>query len=59
MKITDEAKKYIKSYFNEEINGIIIDINKFCCVFGEDIKIAFGKVDDNYFIVDELEPYTR
>lgn len=57
MKITEEAKKFIKSNYNEQINGIIININKSCCSIGEDIRIAFGYVDKDYFIVDDIRVF--
>ena len=47
MKITEKAKIYIKGLFNDEINGIIININKSCCSIGEDIRIAFGNIKKN------------
>ena len=57
MRITEEAKKFIKSNYNEEINGIIININKSCCSIGEDIRIAFDRVDKDYFIVDDIRVF--
>ena len=55
MRITEEAVKYFKSQFDDEVDGIIININKSCCVIGEDIKIAFGKIDKNYVIIDTIK----
>lgn len=57
MKITEDAKKYIESNFNNEIDGIIININNSCCVPGEDIRLAFGKIDKNYIIIDGIRIY--
>ena len=54
MIITEKAKLYIKGLFNSEINGIIININTSCCSIGEDIKIAFAKVDTPTDVVDGI-----
>lgn len=55
MKFTLNAINYIKSEYNDEINGIIININKSCCVIGEDIKIAFARLDNDYEIIDGIK----
>jgi len=54
MRFTESALKYIKSELNDEINGIIININKSCCSIGEDIRIAFGNIKDNYVVIDGI-----
>ena len=55
MRITTEAKEYFLSQFDDIVDGIIINVNKSCCVIGEDIKIAFAKIDDNYVIIDGIK----
>ena len=54
MKFTLNAINYIKSELNNEINGIIIHISKSCCSIGEDIRIAFGNIKDNYEVIDGI-----
>ncbi len=55
MRITEKAKIYIKGLFNDEINGIIININKSCCSIGEDIRIAFGNVKNETEVIDGIK----
>ncbi len=55
MRITEKAKIYIKGLFNDEINGIIININKSCCSIGEDIRIAFGNIKNETEVIDGIK----
>jgi len=55
MIITEKAKKYIKGLFNDNINGIILNINKSCCSIGEDIKMAFGNIKNEVEIIDGIK----
>lgn len=55
MIIKDSAKKYFESNFDNYINGIIININKSCCVIGEDIRIAFIHIDNDYELINGIK----
>ena len=55
MIITEKAKIYIKGLFNDNINGIILNMNKSCCSFGEDIKVAFGNIKNETEIIDGIK----
>lgn len=55
MRISDSAKEYFISQFDDYINGIVINVNKSCCVIGEDIRIGFMHIEDNYIIVNDIK----
>ncbi|MBR6072481.1 MAG: hypothetical protein IKP77_06615 [Acholeplasmatales bacterium] len=55
MKISDSAKEYFISQFDDYINGIVININTSCCVIGEDIRIGFEHIVGNYIIVNDIK----